>query len=73
MFCKQCQNYIPVDSLFCPDCGIRLGITPPSNRPWGWIAVVFVFGLIWSVVVRKEFRVQLLNLRAQVSGALNAL
>ena len=73
MLCKHCQSYIPEDSRFCPNCGVRLRITPPSNRPWGWIVVLFVFALIWSVVVSKEFQVQLLNLRAQVSSALNAL
>jgi hypothetical protein len=73
VICRHCQDYIPEDSRFCPKCGIGLWIDPPANRPWRWIVVIFLFAFIWSVVVRKEFQVQLLDLRAQVYSALEAL
>ena len=73
MICRHCQDYIPEDSRFCPKCGVRLWTAPPTNRPWRWIVVIFLFVVIWSVVVRKEFQVQLLDLRAQVYSAFNAL
>ena len=73
MICKHCQDYIPEDSRFCPKCGVRLWTAPPADRPWRWIVLTFLGAIIWSVVVRKEFQVQLLDLRAQVYNALEAL
>ena len=73
MICEHCQSYIPADSRFCPKCGVRLWTPPLAKRPWRWIVLIFLCAVVWSVVVRKELEAQLLNLRAQVSSALNAL
>jgi len=58
-------------TAFTPDQLKALALM--SNRPWAWIAAIFLFALIWAVVVRKELPVQLLHVRAQVTSALNAL
>jgi zinc-ribbon domain len=73
VICKHCHEYIPEDSRFCPKCGARLWIPPPANRPWQWIVALLLFAVIWSVVFRNELKVQLLDLRAQVSSALELI
>ena len=35
--------------------------------------MIFLIAVIWATVVRKEFQVQLLNLRAQVHSVVDAL
>ena len=74
MFCKHCQNCIPEDSRFCPKCGVRIRVyVPPPDPPWLWICAIMLFALTWSVMFRNELKVQLLDLRAQISRVLSTL
>jgi len=73
MFCKHCQDYIPEDSRFCPQCGVRLRSEPAQDPPWLWICTIFLFAVIWATLVRDELEVQFLNLRAQINSVLSEL
>jgi hypothetical protein len=74
MICCFCRDHIPDDSLYCPKCGQRLRAPPPpTERPWGWILILSLIALIWSIVARDELAVQMLELRAQVNKVLRAL
>jgi hypothetical protein len=73
MICKHCHDYIPEDSRFCPKCGVRIWIDVAPDPPWLWICTIMLFALTWSVMFRKELKVKILDLRAQVQSALSTL
>ena len=73
MICRHCQDYIPEDSRFCPKCEVRLATPIAPKPPWLWIVTLFLFAVIWATLVRKEFQVRFLDLRAQIGRVLDAL